>query len=189
MDEHFLSSHDDPRLEHYAVRPATPGDAAGIARVYVATWKRAYRGIIPDAHLDRLAYRHQYQTRRSMLEAPSDGRRTFVATEPVGWIIGFVDIGASHGDLEFAGELVSLVVMEQYRDLAIDAWLLETAIRAQLAAGRRSMRVWALADDPSRRVYEAYGAEQIATRPVQIGGATLTEVAYGWHDLGAVVGK
>ena len=36
------------------VRRAMPADAAGIARVQVATWRSTYRGLIPDAYLDAM---------------------------------------------------------------------------------------------------------------------------------------
>lgn len=35
-------------------RPAVPGDAPAIARVHVASWNAAYRGVIADAALDAL---------------------------------------------------------------------------------------------------------------------------------------
>ena len=36
------------------VRPATPNDASAIAHIHVATWRAAYRGLIPDSVLDAL---------------------------------------------------------------------------------------------------------------------------------------
>src|SRR3954471_4189823 len=38
-----------------AIREATLGDASAIARIHVETWRSAYRGIIPAAHLDSLS--------------------------------------------------------------------------------------------------------------------------------------
>ena len=43
----------------FRVRSATPADANGIARVQVDTWRTTYGGIVPDAHLDALSYRHR----------------------------------------------------------------------------------------------------------------------------------
>jgi hypothetical protein len=36
------------------LREAVCADAAGIARVHVASWQTTYRGIVPDAYLDGL---------------------------------------------------------------------------------------------------------------------------------------
>jgi len=188
MDDLVIPSRDDPRLADYAVRLATPGDAAGIARVHVDGWKTSYRGIVPDAFLDRLSYRQSYQARRQRLEAPAPGQRTLVATEPVGWIVGFADVGPAREALGFEGELEALFVMRRYQGRGLGGWLLETVVRAQLAAGRRSMLLWVLADNPARRFYEAFGAEAVTTRQIAVDGAMLEEVAYGWRDLAALVG-
>ena len=36
------------------IRQAAPSDVDAIARVHVKTWQTAYRGHMPDAHLDAL---------------------------------------------------------------------------------------------------------------------------------------
>ena len=48
------------------------------------------------------------------------------------------------------------------------------------------MLVWVLAVSPFRLFYEALGATQVSEREITIGGAALTEVAYGWADLNIV---
>lgn len=183
-----IPARNDPRLADYVVRLATPGDAAGIARVHVDGWKTTYRGIVPDGYLDRLSYRRSYQERRRLLETPATGQRTFVVTEPVGWIVGFADLGPAPDGADFDGELSALYVMRAYQGLGLGAWLLETALRAQLAAGRRVMGLWVLAaNQRARRFYEAFGGEHLATRTITIDGVTLEEVAYVWRDLPAVI--
>lgn len=43
------------------------------------------------------------------------------------------------------------------------------------------MLVWVLADNRlGRGFYEALGATLVTERPVEIGGTSLLEVAYGW---------
>jgi hypothetical protein len=39
------------------LRPATPADAPALARAHVASWRAAYRGILPDAVLPEVRYR------------------------------------------------------------------------------------------------------------------------------------
>jgi hypothetical protein len=48
------------------------------------------------------------------------------------------------------------------------------------AKGRHSMLAWVLAENPSRPFYEAMGGKLLGTQEIEIGGATLEEVAYGW---------
>lgn len=54
------------------------------------------------------------------------------------------------------------------------------------ADGLKSMLVWVLADNQSRRFYEALGGRFVTQQTITIGGQELTEVAYGWNDVGAL---
>ena len=60
------------------VRRARPEDAGGIARVWIAAWRIAYRGLVPDALLDGLSVDERRAHWRARLEA---GDTTFVAAE------------------------------------------------------------------------------------------------------------
>jgi len=72
------------------VRPATIGDAAEIARVNVATWRSAYRNLLPDDFLAALTEAN-YAERWTRLIGEGSGR-VFVAEEPDG-IVGFASGG------------------------------------------------------------------------------------------------
>ena len=77
------------------VRPGTPEDAEGVARVHVETWQAAYAHTLPQQQLAAL----------SVEEAVDRSRRwppTFVA-ERDGEIVGFVSVGAGRALIE-AGE-------------------------------------------------------------------------------------
>jgi hypothetical protein len=43
-----------------------------------------------------------------------------------------------------------------------------------------------LAENPSRRFYQALGSQELGRQDITIGGATLVEVAYGWKDIGVL---
>lgn len=43
-----------PRDDPVRLRDATAGDGAAMGRIKVATWRAAYRGLLPDAALDAL---------------------------------------------------------------------------------------------------------------------------------------
>ncbi len=50
--------------------------------------------------------------------------------------------------------------------------------------GMGSMLLWVFADNrPARRFYESLGGVLVAEDGFELGGAWLTEVAYGWKDL------
>jgi ribosomal protein S18 acetylase RimI-like enzyme len=52
------------------------------------------------------------------------------------------------------------------------------------AAGTSSMLLWVLdANARAREFYEALGGTVVREQPIDIGGVTFREVAYGWRDL------
>jgi len=44
-------------LLDYAISPAGPADAADLAAVHVRSWRETYRGLLPQAALERMSVR------------------------------------------------------------------------------------------------------------------------------------
>lgn len=162
-------------------RAAVPGDADAIAQVHVASWRAAYRGIIPDDHLDGLDWREWATVRRGQLEqAAENGIRVDVALDGAS-IVGFVAIGPER-DAD-PSEPPGYEVYALY--LAPGAW------------GRgigRDLLVRALADVPDaaqvvlwvlegnvrgRAFYERQGLRADGKRTrIHLGGTDLPELRY-----------
>jgi hypothetical protein len=49
------------------------------------------------------------------------------------------------------------------------------------------MLVWVLEQNPSLSFYERLGAVQIARKVINIGGADLQELAFGWPSLDRLI--
>jgi GNAT superfamily N-acetyltransferase len=77
------------------VRPAEPSDAAEIARIQLATWRAAYRDLLPAEILDTLDADEAAATWRHTIE--QGPARVFVATEGQ-WHVGFCAAGPSPQD-------------------------------------------------------------------------------------------
>jgi FR47-like protein len=60
-------------------------------------------------------------------------------------------------------------------------------VRRLMQAGHMSLLVWVLAENRSRRFYEALGGQQVYEKPVTTGGVQLIEVAYGWLDARTII--
>ena len=71
-------------------RLATTGDAAGIARVHVATWQAAYRGVLPQAYLDALQPADRLPLWETELSAPTGAT---VVAEHDSEVVGFAHVG------------------------------------------------------------------------------------------------
>jgi GNAT superfamily N-acetyltransferase len=85
-----------PHGAHAFVRSARPDDAAEIARIQLATWRYAYRRILPRQALDTLDeawIAHRWRT--SIEDPPSPRHRVLVAVEQaeLAYLVGFVAAG------------------------------------------------------------------------------------------------
>ncbi|MEV1157529.1 GNAT family N-acetyltransferase [Micromonospora chokoriensis] len=89
------------------VRPARPEDAGEIARIQLATWRVAYRRILPRHVLDNLD--EAFLARRwsaAVLEPPSSAHRVLVAVEQAeqSYLVGFAASGPADGEALAPGE-------------------------------------------------------------------------------------
>ncbi|SDY51786.1 Acetyltransferase (GNAT) family protein [Micromonospora pattaloongensis] len=78
------------------VRPARPEDAGEVARVQLATWRVAYRRLLPKHVLDRLDEAWLTRQWRAAIEAPpSERHRVLVAVEQAdqSYLVGFAASG------------------------------------------------------------------------------------------------
>ena len=174
------------------VRAAEERDAGAIARVHVAVWREAYAGIMQAEFLADLS-----ETRRAVMwastirgEGPPDAK-VFVAEDPAHGIVGFAMAGRERtGHAEFDAELWAINVAASHHRRGLGRMLTMAAARWLAEAGRRSMLLWVLEANPACGFYERLGGTRLAeTRAAAFGGASLTEVAYGWPSLPALVGR
>ena len=176
------------------VRAARPADAEALARVHVASWQWAYRGIVPDAVLDALSWqerRDQWQERLggdldpqmrtwvavgSGTAAPDDRSESAAGSEHV---VGFASFGPSRDDDTTAttAELYAIYVAPHQARRGAGRALLRTGVKA-LPAEFERLDVWVLADNvPARRFYARHGlAPDGMEKTLDIGGAQLVEV-------------
>ncbi|MGA1975935.1 MAG: GNAT family N-acetyltransferase [Conexivisphaerales archaeon] len=169
------------------IRRATVADANAIAHIQVDTWRTSYRGMIPDGHLDSLSY-ESCADRWTQRMQSADGRSGFlVAQEEYGVIIGFASYGPERSaDPVYRGELYAIYVLEAHQKRGVGSFLVREVAGNLMEGGFDSMLLWVLADNPSRRFYEKLGGRNLRSQPIEIGGAKLQEVAYGWEDLTAL---
>lgn len=168
------------------IRPATPSDAAGIARVHVESWRTTYASIIAEEVLQALsAERREPMWRRIISQAEGF---MFVAEED-GEIVGFVH-GADEreGNLDYTGEVTAIYLLKQAQGRGLGQGLMQAAAREPSRRGHLSMLLWVLKDNtPARRFYEALGGQCLREKTIEIGAQTLIEVAYGWQDLNTLI--
>jgi len=167
------------------VRAAGIDDAAAIARVHVATWKTAYRGLLPDDFLDSLSESHyEDRWRRTIAD---HGSGVYVAQDGRE-VVAFASGGPERaGEDGFAGELYAIYVMRESQGRGHGRALVRAVSSGLHEVGLTDMIVWVLRDNSSaRRFYERLGGIYVREQPITIGSAVLREVSYGWRSLDSI---
>jgi GNAT superfamily N-acetyltransferase len=174
---------------------ATERAAAGIAQVYVDTWRSAYAGLLPERILLGMSYERQAREWSWVIKNRAQAQPVIVAATPDKGVVGFTSFGLSRiGDRPAGGpyagngtvnvgEIFTLYVRPEYQEQGIGRRLMAAAFAAMQERGYERSFVWVLRDNPSRHFYERMGGQPIAERREKLWGCLLDEAAYGWPDL------
>jgi GNAT superfamily N-acetyltransferase len=168
------------------VREAVPGDAPGISRVHVDSWRTTYAGIVPADFLADLSYERREESWRGWLDAGRDERQVYYVAElEGGGIVGFASGGprVEEDYPEYEGDLYTCYLLREYQGRGLGRRLFGEVARGLRELGFGSVLAWVLAENPACGFYEAVGGERLGSRSLRIGGAELEEAAYGWRDI------
>ena len=162
------------------VRRATPADAQAIAGVHVASWQVAYRGLFPDAVLDRLSV-----AERLTLWAPR-----LATIDPTIWIseddrrvTGFISVCPSRDDDARPPAFAEIAALYVHPD----AWgngcghaLCQAVLEHLRLTPAQSVIVWALTGNiRARHFYERIGfIQDDGRRDLTRFDITLPEIRY-----------
>jgi hypothetical protein len=64
-------------LMNEVIRPAVVSDAVGLAHVHIESWRRTYKGIVPDDYLANLSLESRVQNWQRYLGEFADGNYTY----------------------------------------------------------------------------------------------------------------
>lgn len=139
----------------FTVRSAEPDDASGIAAVHVASWRDAYRGILPDAFLDGLDVERRARFWREALATPDGAQGTWVALSG-DTVVGFANVGpAREADAgPDVGELFAIYLDSPCWGRGLGRELMASAVEGLVEQGFRAATLWVLADN--RRAIDFY---------------------------------
>jgi GNAT superfamily N-acetyltransferase len=150
------------------VRPARTGDAGGLVRVQVASWRCGYAGIVPAEVLAELTgdqaqgvWRDRW--REAMTNPPTSRHRVLVAVSeaPPREVVGFVSAGPATDADRWPGtdgQLYELRVDPERTGQGHGSRLLHAAADTLAEDGFHTVSIWALAADSALRSFlEAAG--------------------------------
>jgi GNAT superfamily N-acetyltransferase len=175
-------------VKFVTTRPATPDDAAAIARVHVDSWRTTYAHLLPQSFLGSLSYDERESSWARALGDHESKEFTYVAEHPAEGIVGFATGGPERsGITDYSSELMAIYLLRAAQRMGIGRQLVSSIARHLSESGHRAMMVWVLADNPSRAFYERLGAEPVAEKLIEWAGVQLIEVALGWKELAGLV--
>jgi GNAT superfamily N-acetyltransferase len=178
-------------MDRMLIREAKAADAAAMAKVNIDSWRMTYAGIVPQGYLDSLSYEqltNNFQARLSDPNKLRPGWFYYVAEDDQGNIVGMAGGGPSRdGNKLYTGELGVIYLLKSHQRQGIGRQLMATVARKLKQQGHKSMLVWVMAANQYKVFYEALGGRPFAEKEVNVGGANLVEVAYGWRDLGTFI--
>lgn len=157
---------------------ASTVDAPAIARIHVASWREAYRGIVPDAVLAGLSTeRRETYWRTALAEGVPQVYVARVDDEVVGWIaVGPCRDDGAERDL---AELWALYIEPSYWSRGVGRALWQRARQWLIVEGFRVVSLWVLEDNA--RAIRFYRAVDFHLDPSRVqervfDGKTLREI-------------
>ena len=172
-------------MTRIGVRRAVEQDAARIAEVRMASWRAAYRGIVPAAFLADMESELPVRVERwrAVLQDPAR-EPAFVAEDPDQGIIGFIRGGRArppHFGME--SELSTLYLLREFWRQGLGRELTQALVTQLIHQGFRTMITWVFTANPATSFYERLGGCRLGTQRIVLGGVSLPMFAYGWTDL------
>jgi GNAT superfamily N-acetyltransferase len=176
------------------IRDATIDDAEGMARIQVEGWNRAYASFIPDqlpASYDIGLRETQWRER---LAQPAPGTVHLLAAE------GDAILAVASGGPPLRDEVIVEGNTDEYTCQVYGLYvaparygggigrriLCELATRFTLQ-GHENLCLWAFELNPFRRFYDRLGGQLVARAEWTVGDTIVSEIAYGWPEIGALI--
>jgi len=165
------------------IRPAKRDDAVGLARVQVAGWQTAYRGIFPDDFLASFTVEKRSLIFANRLGDPDyPGDRDWLCErdgETVGWL-SWMPSRDDDNDSRFVAEVVALYVHPSAWGEGLGALLMEHIHRHLIQIeSYRETTLWVLEQNHrARRFYERQGYQDDSVSKTQPKFRNVKEVRY-----------
>jgi ribosomal protein S18 acetylase RimI-like enzyme len=159
------------------VRRGKSADAKAIAEVFRQSWRQAYSGIIPHAHLESIIRQRGVEWWQAAFTKGED----VLVLQLFERIAGYATIGPARTRSSQKGEIYEIYLDPVHQGVGLGEHLFE-ACRDRL--DRRLLNgliVWALSDNTAATdFYWRRGGRPIARSLERIGSARLEKIAFAW---------
>jgi ribosomal protein S18 acetylase RimI-like enzyme len=171
------------------IRAAGPADADAVADLHADSWRRSYRGMMPDAYLDGDVVADRRRVWHDRFAEPRPDQRVWLVdggSGPAGFVCLFGD-----GDPELGGYVDNLHVRRDAQGTGLGAALLRRSA-AWMRAERpgSGLYLWVLeANRAARGFYRRLGAVEDARETFgDPGGGSAPALRCVWPDPAVLTG-
>ena len=136
----------------YIFRFAKFEDLPEIAKVFVESSQKSYRGFVPQSFLDNLSEAEQ---EKDLLESfLNDNNKIFIVENIKGKIVGFVEVRELPNTTDFDSMVSSMYVLSEYQRMGIGTKLFSLVAKELSSEGIKSMILEALEVVPFKKFYK-----------------------------------
>jgi ribosomal protein S18 acetylase RimI-like enzyme len=166
-------------MSSYSVRHATPRDAKAITDIHVATWKAAYKDLMPEDYLSKISVEKRLAYWKEAIEFSEP--QLLVATDG-DEIVGFVGFDRSRdaGTKSTVGEIWAMYVAPAHWGKGAGLALWDGAREGLKEEGCTQVTLWVLLrNERALRFYEqaaGFKREMPSLKTVAFGSAKLEEI-------------
>ena len=163
-------------MSDYEVRPATWRDAKAVAEVHVASWRAAYKGILPDDDLAALSVTKREGMWKEAIQYAEPQLLVATNGSEIAGFAGF-DRSRDKGTPATMGEIWALYALPQYWSKGVGLALWDALLPACVDEGFTSLSLWVmLRNERALRFYEQAGFKRdMASLKTAIVGSVKVE--------------
>ena len=181
-------------MSHLLIRDATLDDAEAMARIQVDGWNRAYASFIPDQLPASYDIEIRHAQWRERLAAPDPGTVHLLAVEADA-VLAIASGGPPlrdevivEGDTDaYTAQVYGLYVTPTRYGGGIGRRILGELATRFAHQGHQNLCLWAFELNPFRRFYDRLGGQRVAQAEWRIADTVITEIAYGWPEIGDLI--
>ncbi len=152
-------------------------DAVALAGVFRDSWLLAYRGIIPQIHLESLIRRRD----KAWWQNATRAGEGLLVLEVAGKVAGYATFGRARGRGKMQGEIYEIYLAPSYQGIGLGEHLFEGARYALDERRLNGLVVWALADNEiAADFYWRRGGRPFGRTKEKVGGVLLDKIGYSW---------
>lgn len=164
------------------IRQANETDSYNIAKLIIAGWQTAYKGLIDDIFLNNMSIDIIAQNWKDNIESQNKDNNIYVYEES-NKIIGIIRFGKpDNNSSNYNAEIHVLYVEPSLKRNGIGSKLFAFAKNYFVSNNLTNMIIWCLHNNiPSIKFYEKMGGKIVLTRKAIINNMELTEVGLEYN--------